>query len=212
MLESLSTHIKEDASLTQESFDHLLSCLGPDRESAANAYVRQWRALVIYFAVRGAKAPDLLADETFDRVARRLSEGQTILTENPANYFYGVARNVWRESRVRAETMVPFSDEASPVLNVSRTPLELMLQSLEAGALEKRLASLDRSLAQLSVEDRDLIIRYYHGGGGGRIRGREALASRLGVSGDSLRHRVARLRTKLARALTDGMRSRPPSR
>src|ERR1700741_3849122 len=98
MLEKLSTQVRRDSRLTQASFDHLLSCLGPDPESAAGEYVRLWDALFTYFAVRGAEAPDLLTDETFDRAARRLSEGQSIFTARPANYFYGVARNVWLES------------------------------------------------------------------------------------------------------------------
>src|SRR5215475_1422678 len=101
MLKVFSSQIKKDTDLTRAAFDRLLSSLGPDRESAANAYVELRRTLFTYFAVRGSEAPDLLADETFDRVARRLSDGQTIFTQNPANYFFGVARNVWRESRVR---------------------------------------------------------------------------------------------------------------
>src|SRR6185503_8755925 len=130
MPEILSTQLKKDASLTQASFDRLLSCLGPDRESAASEYVKQWHALVTYFAVRGAEAPDLLADETFDHVARRLSEGQSIFTASPANYFYGVARNVWRESLTKVRAITQLTDEAARLIS-SPTPLELMLESIE---------------------------------------------------------------------------------
>jgi RNA polymerase sigma factor (sigma-70 family) len=203
MLESFSTQLNKDASLTQASFNYLLSCFGPDRESAASAYVKQWRAMFTYFAARGAEAPDLLADETFDRVARRLSQGQSIFTTSPANYFYGVARNVWRESLAKAEVITQLTDEAASRLISSPTPIELMLKSLEAGVSERRLACLEKCLAQLSADDRDLVVGYYCGTGGAKIRNREALASRLGVSLDSLRHRVARLRIKLVRALSN---------
>src|SRR5262245_65972612 len=91
-----------DNSLTPASFDSLLAQLGPDRESAARAYLELRRALFIFFATRGAASPDEMADETINRVARRLSEGERITTENPSNYFYGVARNVWREKIGRA--------------------------------------------------------------------------------------------------------------
>ncbi|HJQ70776.1 MAG TPA: sigma-70 family RNA polymerase sigma factor [Blastocatellia bacterium] len=203
MLESLSTQPKKDAGLTQASFDHLLSCLGPDRESAGGAYVNQWHALFTYFAVRGAEAPDLLTDETFDRVARRLSEGQKIVTASPANYFYGVARNVWRESLAKAGIIMQLTDETASRLISPPTPHELMLKSFETAASENSMARLEKCLAQFSAEDRDLLISYYRGIGGVKIRHREALASRLGVSLDSLRHRVARLRIKLVRALSN---------
>ena len=67
-----------DNSLTSASFDSLLAQLGPDRESAARAYIELRRALFIFFATRGAASPDEMTDETINRVARRLSEGERI--------------------------------------------------------------------------------------------------------------------------------------
>ena len=212
MVESLSTQLKKDASLTRASFEQLLSCLGPDRESAASAYVALRQALFTYFAARGATDPDLLADETFDRVARRLSEGQSITTANPANYFYGVARNVWRESLAKAKVVTPLSDEAAARLGSPPTAQDLMLESFDAGVSEGRLACLEICLAQLPAEDRALIIGYYPDIGGATARQREALALRLGISLDSLRHRVARLRNRLGLCIRRCMRARPPSR
>ncbi len=196
MVENLSTQVKKDAGLTQASFDHLLSCLGPDRESASGVYLDLRRALFTYFAVRGATFPDELADETFDRVARRLSEGQTIFTASPANYFYGVARNVWRERLAKAEVIAQAPDEA-PELILTTTPHDLMIESLEAEVSEERLACLEKCLRRFSAEDRDLVLDYYRDSGGAGIANRKMLASRLGVSLDALRHRVARLRIKL---------------
>jgi RNA polymerase sigma factor (sigma-70 family) len=211
MTEGLSTRLKKDAGLTQASFDHLLSCLGPDHESAAGAYLELRRALFTYFAVRGAADADHLADETFDRVARRLSEGRSIFTASPANYFYGVARNVWRESLAKAEVITQAPDEVASRLISPPTPHELMLESLEAGVSERRLACLEECLARLPAEDRDLVIGYYSDIGGAKVENRKALASRLGISLDSLRHRVARLRIKLGSCIEQCMRSRPPS-
>ncbi|HMB27307.1 MAG TPA: hypothetical protein VKS99_04340, partial [Blastocatellia bacterium] len=73
-----------DNSLTPASFDSLLAQLGPDRESAARAYLDLRRALFIFFATRGAASPDEMTDETINRVARRLSEGERITTESPS--------------------------------------------------------------------------------------------------------------------------------
>ena len=43
--------------------------------------------------------PEDCADETIDRVARRLAGGERIRTGDPISYFRGVARNVWHELR-----------------------------------------------------------------------------------------------------------------
>jgi DNA-directed RNA polymerase specialized sigma24 family protein len=211
MFERFSAPLQKNTGLTQAAFDHLLSCLGPDRESAAGTYLNLQRALFTYFAVRGAAAPEHLADETFDRVARRLSEGQTIFTASPANYFYGVARNVWRESLAKPEVITQATDEA-PQLILTTTPQDLMIESLEADRSKERLACLEKCLGRFSAEDRDLVLDYYRDSGGAGIANRKMAASRLGVSLDSLRHRVARLRIKLGSCIERCMRAHAPSR
>src|SRR5262249_34418876 len=75
MVEGPINRLKIDNSLTLASFDRLLAILGPDRESAAMAYIDLRLALFTYFAARGAACPDEMADETINRGARRLSEG-----------------------------------------------------------------------------------------------------------------------------------------
>lgn len=220
MVESFSSQLQKpfgqkpfgpkNAELTQASFDHLLSCLGPDRDRAAAVYVELRRALFTYFALRGAASPDELTDETFDRVARRLAEGQSIFTESPANYFFGVARNVWRESLARANVISQLPDE-SPRLVTSATPQEVMLESLETRELDRRLVCLQKCLELFSAEDRDLIVGYYRDIGGAKIENRKALALRFGQSLDSLRHRVARLKLKLASCVGRCVKTQPPS-
>lgn len=210
MFEHLAVGFKKNTGLTQVSFDSLLSRLGPDRESAANAYVELRRALFTYFAIRGAANPDELADETFDRVARRLSEGQMITTESPANYFYGVARNVWRENLAKADVASPLPD-AAPQLISAETPHELMIGSLDVQDSERRLACLRKCLEQFPAEDRELIVGYYRDSGGAKIENRKAMAAHFGVSLDSLRHRAARLRIKLGSCIGKYMKTPPYS-
>src|SRR6266480_7044567 len=76
--------------LTQEAFDRLLASMGGDRESAGEQYLETRSKLVRFFEWRGCPFPEDHADETINRVARRLAEGETIL--NPAGYCFGVAR------------------------------------------------------------------------------------------------------------------------
>lgn len=196
-----------DNSLTSASFDSLLAHLGPDRESAARAYLELRRALFVFFATRGAASPDEMTDETINRVARRLSEGERITTENPSSYFYGVARNVWRESLARRNVLIPLSDE-DPAVEAQTTPYDLLVSARERIETEIRHECLETCLAQLAPEDRELIVSYYQFGGGGKIENRKRLAAHLGLSSNTLRQKVARLRSRLAECVIICQRSR----
>src|SRR5512134_1992159 len=81
---------------TEETFDRLLASLDADRERAGERYEDLRRTLVRFFEWRGAPFPEDHADETFDRVARRLDEGITI--ENLGGYCYNVARLIFLET------------------------------------------------------------------------------------------------------------------
>jgi RNA polymerase sigma factor (sigma-70 family) len=199
-----------DNSLTSASFDSLLAQLGPDRESAARAYLDLRRALFVFFATRGAANPDEMTDETINRVARRLSEGERIMTETPSNYFYGVARNVWRESLAKVNVLIPLSDE-DHVESPQATPYELLLNASEQIETAIRHECLEKCLGRLDPEDRELIVSYYQFSGGEKIENRKKLATSLGLSSNTLRQKVARLRGRLAECVTICQRSRRQS-
>jgi RNA polymerase sigma factor (sigma-70 family) len=199
-----------DNSLTSISFDNLLAHLGPDRESAARAYIELRRALFMFFAARGAATPDEMTDETINRVARRLTEGKSITTESPANYFYGVARNVWRESLTKANVLIPLSDENSSG-EIQATPYDLLVGAREQIETEIRHDCLEQCLGRLDPKDRNLIISYYQFTGGEKIENRKKLAADFGLSNNTLRQKVARLRSRLAECMTICRRSRAPS-
>src|SRR5215831_6920936 len=82
-------------SLTQTAFDRLLACLDSDRDIAADRYLRMRRDLVRLFEWRGCSTPDEFADETINRCARKIQEGEEI--RDVATYSIGVARMLLRE-------------------------------------------------------------------------------------------------------------------
>jgi len=88
--------------LTRESFDILLAQLDPDRERAGERYEAIRRKLVRLFEWRGCAAPEDLADETINRVARRLAEGVELRSADPYGYFCGVAHLLYKEVLRRA--------------------------------------------------------------------------------------------------------------
>jgi RNA polymerase sigma factor (sigma-70 family) len=198
-----------DNSLTSASLNSLLAHLGPDRESAGRAYIDLRRALFMFFATRGAAAPDQMTDETINRVARRLSEGKQITTESPANYFYGVARNVWRESLAKGNVLISLSD-GDYAGSAQATPYDLLLGARERIETEIRHDCLEKCLERLDPEDRELVVSYYRFSGGEKIENRKRLATQLGLSSNTLRQKVARLRSRLAECVSICRRSSPP--
>ena len=76
--------------LTQEAFDKLLITLGGDRDSGSEKYLEIRNNLTRFFEWRGCSFPEDHADETFNRIAKKIDEGEQIL--NPAGYAMGVAR------------------------------------------------------------------------------------------------------------------------
>src|SRR5262245_58937293 len=92
--------------LGDEAFQSLLRALHPDRERAAERYEDIRVRLQGFFTWRGSRWPEEMADETIDRVARRLAGGEQIRSSEIGRDFLGVARNVireaWHADRTRA--------------------------------------------------------------------------------------------------------------
>src|SRR5262245_46352714 len=93
--------------LTATALSGLLARLAPDPERAGAAYEDLRRALVGFFTWRGAATPEECADETRDRLARRLDEGEDV--RDVAGFARGVARLVllehWRRPDARREEL-----------------------------------------------------------------------------------------------------------
>src|SRR5205814_4694500 len=82
--------------LTPEAFGKLLDSLDSDRERAAERYEQLRQTLIRFFEWRGAPFPDEHADETFDRVSRKIADRLEIA--NIGGYCYEVARLVCLEA------------------------------------------------------------------------------------------------------------------
>jgi DNA-directed RNA polymerase specialized sigma24 family protein len=172
--------------LTQEAFDGLLASLGPDRDHAAERYLEIRRNLVRVFEWRGCPTPDDYADETLNRCARKIIEGEEI--RDVATYCIGVARMMVREmSRDRAASARSL-DEASEPQSPPHDPTD---------DSEHRTECLRQCLVQLSAENRDFILTYYQGDKGDKIRNRKGLTQLLGMRASTLRMKALRLRETL---------------
>ena len=174
--------------LTAGAFSSLLTRLGPDAERAGSAYEHLRRALVSFFAWRGAATPEECADETLDRLATRLDAGAVV--EDLPRFARGIARLVllehWRRPDARG---VPLEDVGHQV-------------TAEPADDDALPACLDRCLGELAPDSRALILEYYLAEGRNRIDTRKRMVRALGVSESALRNRAQRLRDQLERCIT----------
>ncbi len=171
--------------LTQEAFDKLLDTLAPDMESAGKKYLEIRGNLTRFFEWRGCPFPEEHADETINRVAKRISEGEEIL--NPTAYFLGAARMLLLEiHKEQAKQRQALSELAY----VEDVPYEFE-------DVEPRVQCLERCLGTLSPQNRELILQYYQGDKGAKIENRKKLLARFNVPINTLRMRALRIREKL---------------
>src|SRR5438132_6489695 len=94
---ALSQNLKKDWVLTQDAFDRFLDSLDADRERAGEKYELLRLKLIKFFEWHDALEPEELADETVNRVARKIYEGEVI--ENLNAYIFGAARQLASEWR-----------------------------------------------------------------------------------------------------------------
>jgi DNA-directed RNA polymerase specialized sigma24 family protein len=187
--------MKPPWAVNREAFDRLLEWLGSDRETSAREYERIRSTLIRIFEWRGARNCEELADETFDRAARRLEEGAILEGSNPYPYLHGVAVRVLHDHRQKVSSL------AAAILSTPRP----VLPSPE---WEARLDCLDKALAQLNRRDRQLIQTYYRGQKHDKIDNRRRLAEQMGITVNALRIRVLRIRERLELPIADCMHRR----
>jgi DNA-directed RNA polymerase specialized sigma24 family protein len=177
--------------LTLEAFDTLRAALDADRQRAGEKYVLLRSKLVTFFERRGGRAPEDQADETLNRVAKRIGEGLTVLPGEVHSYAYGVARNVLRE-----DWQGRHPDESVDDLPLARQPSHDPWRD-EDVSREVRLECLNKCLQRLEAGDRELIAHYHSGQKRARIDNRRLLSKRLGIPINALRIRAYRIRREL---------------
>jgi len=189
MEETAEPSKRQKWSLSKEAFDGLLASLDSSRELAGERYVELRGNLTRFFEWRGCLYPEDHADETINRVAKRILEGEEV--REASKYSFGVARLLLLEihkDSVRERTALralPISQEHA------------LADSRQAEGLKARVECLERCLTSLSVDNRELILQYYQGEKGAKIQNRKRLTDRFKVPLNTLRMRALRLREKL---------------
>lgn len=201
-MSSLDSHDKTDStdetqgkqkwSMTPEAFDKLLAALAPDREEAGREYERIRTKLIRYFEWRTVVPGDDWADETFNRVARRIDEGKVI--DDLIAFIFGVARHVCQEV-IRDRDKEPASLDETRESQYAPTPAPV--------EPDDREDCFDRCMEKLLPKNHDLILEYYQEERGAKIQLRQRIADRLRIPLNALRIRAHRIRISLEKCIRE---------
>jgi DNA-directed RNA polymerase specialized sigma24 family protein len=171
---------KVNKEVTREKFANFLEWLSPEGDSAGEEYERLRFRLCTFFAQRHCSFPDELADETINRVILKSSEENI---ENKLAYCYGVARNVYRESLRKERNH----------LNIDEVPIAAKAPAEQSFSGE----CLDKCLAELSTESRNLILDYFSEVKLAKIELHRRISESFEMTQTALRMRVMRIKQKL---------------
>lgn len=187
--------MRESWSPTQESLEKLLEWLNSNREDGADKYERIRLRLIKYFTCNGCGDDDEhLADETIDRVMRRLERGEIPepFTGDKVLYFLAFAKNVRQEhyAHLRQRETTP------PLVVIDRTEKE------------DEDVCLTECVGILEKEDRWLAVKYYSFEKTTKVGNRKKLADQFGLGVAGLRTRIYRVRERLRPCIEECLKRR----
>lgn len=176
-----------------DGFDEILAWLNPNRELAAAMYVQLRHDVARVFLWNRCSDPEGLTDEVFDRVARKVHHLRQTYNGDPRLFFYGVARNLVKETAKKVKTYASV-DDAGVTL---RARGQVEVDEEEEESVQALEHCLKLCLNKLNGEQRRLILEYYAMDEEGKISHRARIARQLGLSIETLRVRVYRIRVTL---------------
>lgn len=179
--------------MTPADFDRLLKWLDEDETRAAEKYKSLHRRLARMFLARGAFAAEDLADQTFDRVTRRLPEIIDGYEGDPAPYIFATARNIYFE----------FVKKPKP------EPLPELSVASETEASENIYQTcLKECLEKLPPEQKKLFIDYFLFENEKKSEYHEEMSQKLGITLNYLRTKIYRVRMKLEECVRECARQK----
>jgi hypothetical protein len=173
--------------LTKEVFEKLLRWLDPDRDKAGQKYEKIRLRLIRLLRCWHSCDPEDLADKSINVVASKIDWLLENYQGDPALYFYGVSKKVYKEN-------LPKPLPAPPPLP-------------DTTEIEKKCSCLDHCLKrELSELERQLLFRYHEKEKREKILVRKQIALEFGISLNALRIRVYHLHVRLRPCIEDCLR------
>lgn len=190
--------------LTAKGYDLLFARLDANPLRSGEEYETLRLKLEKYFTRqdRGRWNTDYaaLADETLDRVAKRLEDGIEI-EKNIHIFAYGIAKFVWLEFIRKNPLPVDFTTVAE---NSYKTNQD------DEDAEDARLACLRACLVEICKDndERKILLDYYRQADNMLKEQRKSIAARLKITTNTLKTRMSRLREKMEKCIINCMKKR----
>ena len=181
-----------DSEIPPESFEEILAWLNPDRDVAATMYVQLRQDLGKMFMWGRCSDPEGMTDEAFDRVAKKVHDVRPTYEGDPRLYFRAVANNLIKENNKKIKTQLSIEGIDLPEPQVTEAEDETTAKIEEC---------LQECLQKLSGDKRELILGYYAKEKQAKIDYRNGLAEKFGITVETLRVRVFRIRESLAECI-----------
>ena len=181
-----------DSAIPPESFEEILAWLDPDRDVAGAMYVQLRHDLAKMFMWGRCADPEGLTDEAFDRVAKKIHEVRPGYQGDPRLYFRAVANNLIKENHKKIKTQLSLEDIDLPEPRIPENEDETAADIEEC---------LQLCLQTLAAHKRELILGYYAKEKQAKIDHRNELAQKVGITVETLRVRVFRIRESLAECI-----------
>ena len=180
--------MRKNTEITGEDFKNLLGCFSSDTEEAARKYEEIRRGLIDFFYYRGATDGESLADETINRVAKKLPTANFSENFKPAAYFYSFAAKIHLEDR-RERLKIAVNIEEIESLAGPDNKLD---EKDSAGAV-----CLEKCLAEHSPDESKILLRYYGFERNERTQARRSLAEENRINIGLLHTKISRLKKTL---------------
>lgn len=174
--------MKKNREINPEAFEKMLFWLNEDREVAGRNYEAIRIRLIKILNYRGCFDSEELADQVFDRVARKVDEVAPNYQGDPAFYFLNVANKIYLEYLRKPKSV--------------ELPADIPVSDDEEG-FHPHYDCLKECLKTLSGDKRKLILSYYEEEKTAKINSRKQLAENIGIDLKQLHSRAFRLRTRL---------------
>jgi RNA polymerase sigma factor (sigma-70 family) len=169
--------------IDQSEFDALLNWLSPNREEAGERYESIRSGLIRYFRFKGCSNEEDLADETINRVTKKLPKLDLTTGNKPITYFYGFASKIFLEELKRNRKETEFETRFQPA-----NPNDLI------DVEENRFNCLEKCLNKIKSSEKELLTNYYRKDKSEKFDFRKRMAESLGISINTLHVKIHRLR------------------
>lgn len=143
--------MKINHEVAKENFDKLLNWLSPDRHAAGIRFEQIRDGLIRYFRIKGCHEAEMLADESMNRVIKRINELDLMTGAAPTSIFYGFANKVFLEYVRSEKTRTIQLNDAFELTFVGSAQLPV----------DMAIDCLRQCMNDLHNSDEQLIIEYY---------------------------------------------------